>query len=150
MTEPAELTTASHWVATREEVQAVGAPSGWTRRVATVTEVFFARDGAAPPPDRVRWTSERVRAFCDRVGGKAVFAFRLSLFAVTWVAPLLSLRLPTLGRHSLEERASIIDRFEHSPFGMSIFAVKAFLCMHYFEHPDVAREIGFTEVSDDG
>ena len=148
MTEPAQLTTASHWVATRDEVDSIPKPSGWTRRVASIAEVFFAEDGEAPPEDRIWWTSERVRDFCDRVGGKAVFAFRLSLFAVTWIAPLLSLRLPIIGRHSLADRMSIIDRFERSPFGMSIFALKAFLCMHYFEHPDVAREIGFTETTD--
>lgn len=144
------MSDSSHWFATPNEVEAMPEPSGWTRSAAAVTEVLFVRGGQPPEPERVRWTAARLRDFCDRVGGKAVFGFRLALFAVTWIAPLVSLKFPTLGRHDLATRAHIIERFERTPFGMSIFAVKAFLCMHYFEHPDVVADVRFTseEVDD--
>lgn len=133
----------NRWLAPRSEIEVARELTGWRRNAAAVAEAFFTTDGTPPPAERVQWTALRLSDFCATVGGKAVFAFRLALFAVTWLAPVMSGKLPTLRRHDLQTRLQIIDRFERSPFGMAIFAVKAFLCMHYFEHPDVAEEIRF-------
>jgi hypothetical protein len=129
-----------HWIAKPE---AAPEPSGWTRHLAALAEVIFAGDSGAPPASRIAWTVEQVRQFCREVGGKSVLVFRLALFGVSWVAPLLSGAIPPLRRHGIKRRETIVHRFEASIFGLSIFAVKAFLCMHYFEHPDVADEVNF-------
>jgi len=101
-------------------------------------------DHSGPPEDaRLNWLCARVDEFVSEVGGKGALAFRLSLFATSWLAPLWSFRLPRLRRTPFEERVKILDRWERSPFGMSLFAIKAFATMHYFEHPDVAAEVSF-------
>jgi hypothetical protein len=136
MTSPPE-----YWVA--RDVDDAPEPSGWTRNLAAVAEVVFADADGPPPPDRIAWTVQQVRSFCERVGGKAVLVFRLALFAITWIAPLFTLSLPPLRRHDIGRRQKIVHRFENSIFGLTIFAAKAFLCMQYFEHPDVAEEVNF-------
>lgn len=77
------------------------------------------------------------------IGGRGMFVFGFGLWAVTWLAPLWSFRLPSLGRHEMAVRRAIVERWERSPFGMSIFAVKAILSILYFEHAGAAEELGF-------
>lgn len=72
-----------------------------------------------------------------------MFVFAFALFCLTWLAPLWSFSLPTLGSLSLEKRAHALERWERSPFGMTLFAVKAILCILWFEHPDAAAHMGF-------
>ena len=37
----------------------------------------------------------------------------------------------------------MLERFEKSGFAPALLAVKALLSVHYYEHPDAAREVGF-------
>ena len=69
--------------------------------------------------------------------------FRLALFAVTWLSPLLALRPPPLGLWSLPVRTRALERLERTPLSLALLAVKAMLSIPYYEHPDVAAEIGF-------
>jgi len=77
------------------------------------------------------------------VGGLGVFALRLGLFSLTWVAPLFVFSLPPLRRLSVEKRIVALERFERSPLGVLFYALKAMLCMMYFEHPEAAHEVKF-------
>ena len=36
----------------------------------------------------------------------------------------------------------ILDKVEHGPLSTALLAVKAVLCILYFEHPEAAKEIG--------
>ena len=59
------------------------------------------------------------------------------------VAPLLSRRFGTLASLSPTERVPALERFERSGLAPSLLAVKALLAVHYYEHPDAAREVGY-------
>ncbi len=72
-----------------------------------------------------------------------MLVFGFGLWAVTWLAPLWSFRIPSLGRHEVSARREIVEKWERSPFGMTIFAVKAILSILYFEHAGSAEELGF-------
>lgn len=72
-----------------------------------------------------------------------MFVFGLCVVVVTWLAPLWSLLPVPLGALGLERRTRVLERWEQSPFGMTLFAVKAVLSIVWCEHPDAAREMGF-------
>ncbi|MFT6397688.1 MAG: hypothetical protein ACJAYU_002443 [Bradymonadia bacterium] len=89
------------------------------------------------------WLEARLAEMRREVGGRGMFVFGFGLWAVSWLAPLWSFRTPSLGRHDLPARRAIVEKWERSPFGLTIFAVKAILCILYFEHPGAAEELGF-------
>ena len=61
---------------------------------------------------------------------------------VSLLAPFFIGRLATLGSLSVPERIRALTRLEER-FGEPLLAVKAMLCLLYYEHPDAAREVGF-------
>ena len=61
---------------------------------------------------------------------------------VSRLAPLFIGRVVTLGALSLPDRIRALTRLEER-FGEPLLAVKAMLCLVYYEHPDAAREVGF-------
>lgn len=79
----------------------------------------------------------------ERVGGMGLAAYRLSLFAFTWLAPLMIFRLPPFRRLTHEQQLRAMHRFENSLIAVALFALKAMLCMIYFEHPAAAAHMGF-------
>jgi hypothetical protein len=99
-------------------------------------------DGA-PPPDRLAWLRADADDFLSRAGAKSRVLLRLSLLAVSVLAPLSIGRIPPLARLSLADRSRAITKLEQGPFALPLLAVKAILCILYYEHPDAAREIGF-------
>ena len=133
----------AHWVDVTANEMTVPAPSGWTRALFSVAEAVFSTHDGAPPALRLQWLCVRVREFVDDVGGKAGFVFRFSLWAVNWIAPVWALSLPPFTSKSLERRLHMLEKWERSPFGLTLLAIKAFMSMQYFEHPDVADEVGF-------
>lgn len=116
---------------------------GWVRDLAGIAEVLFADDLGPPDQGRVRWVCEQTSDFASVVGGKAGFVFRVGVAATSWIAPLLILRAPPLRRLQPRDRLRALQRYEASPLGLSLFAVKVFLGISWFEHPDVAREVRF-------
>lgn len=116
---------------------------GWTRDLGAVCEVLFATHDGAPSADRVRWVCAQTREFADAAGGKANLAFRASLLAVTWIAPLTIAKAPPLRRLRLKDRVRALKRYERSPLGLTVFALKAFTTISWFEHPESAREANF-------
>ena len=136
-------TTPPHWVANDWSDESLQPVKGWGRHVVAVCEALFATDDGPPPAERVQWVWTQIHDFSTRVGGMGVLAFRMSLFLLTWVAPLTIRALPPLRRLPVHKRIEALEQFERSAVGMSFYALKAMLCMMYFEHPDAAREIGF-------
>lgn len=129
----------SHWVARPEAVHPTARPTA----VRAVAGVLFATPEGPPSDEALAWLDAQVQRHRRDVGGRGMFVFAFALFSLTWLAPLWSFRLPTLGRLSLERRAHVLERWERSPFGMTLFAVKAILCILWFEHPDAAEHMGF-------
>jgi hypothetical protein len=118
-------------------------PTGWLRSLAAVAEAVFADDAGAPDRDRIHWVVDQTRQYAEDVGGKATVVFRLGLFATNWLAPLFVAKLPPMKRLDIGDRVRALESYEASPLGLSLFAVKLFLSISWFEHPDVAEEVGF-------
>lgn len=119
-----------------------------TVRVArAVAEAMFASEEGPPPADRLDWVTTELRGFLGH-SPDASRVFRICLFLVTTLGPLLSLRIGFASR-PLEERTRLLERVEKSPLSTALLGLKAVLCMLYFEHPDAARSIG-APVGDEG
>lgn len=122
-------------------------PSG-KRALRAVIEAVFARAGAngevtPPPEERVAWVTAEVDDFLARASGRSYFIVTLSLLVVSLLAPLLSRRFTSLASLSPTERVHVLERFEKSGLAPALLAVKALLAVHYYEHPDAAREVGY-------
>lgn len=121
----------------------------WAERATrAVVEAVFARRGDTgelepPPSDRVAWVCGEIDDFLARSSGRSYALVLLSLFAVSVVAPLFVRRLGTLASLATRDRVHALERFEASSFAPALLAVKALVCVHYYEHPEAAREVGF-------
>jgi hypothetical protein len=111
-------------------------------RARSVAEALFLTEQGPPPADRLDWLELEVEDFLARAGTRSRFIVSLALFAVVFLAPLLSGRLISFSRLGVEERANALARLEDT-FGAPVLAVKAMLCVIYYEHPDAARFVGF-------
>jgi hypothetical protein len=131
------------WVDQSAKERPAPVPTGWKRALAAVAEAVFADEDGAPDRQRIYWVVDQTRQYAEDVGGKATLVFRLGLFATNWVAPLFAGKLPPMRRLSVADRVRALESYEASPLGLSLFAVKVFLSIPWFEHPDVAREVGF-------
>jgi hypothetical protein len=123
----------------------------WERALRAVVEAIFARGGQGdesdeivpPPADRIDWVCREVDDFLARVTVRSRVLVLLSLFAVSVLGPLFARRFGTLGSIALTDRVHALERFERSMFAPALLAVKALASVHYYEHPDAAREVGF-------
>lgn len=123
--------------------------SPWAKRaMRALVEAIFARRGEGedlmpPPAKRVDWVVGEMDDFLARVTGRSHAVVLLSLFVVSVVAPLFVRRLGTLASLPLEGRVEALHRLEESGLSPTLLAVKALASVHYYEHPDAAREVGF-------
>jgi hypothetical protein len=131
----------------RPRERAVGLSPWAERAMRAIIEAVFARagdDGVAPPPeDRVAWVCREIDDFLSRVSARSYVVVLLSLVAVSLIAPLFAKRLGTLASLPLADRVRALERFEASGLSPALLAVKALASVHYYEHPDAAREVGF-------
>ena len=112
------------------------------RSLRAFAEALFSTDAGPPPAERLDWLIGQMREYLHRAGPGARLIFGLALFAVTWFSPLFIWRLPTLRSLEVPERIKALTRMEESFASAPVLAVKAFLCVVYYEHPDVQREVG--------
>lgn len=125
----------------------------WSERsVRAVIEAMFARAGKGegegaevvpPPAERVEWVTREIDDFLSRASGRSYAIVLLSLVVVSVVAPLFLRRFGSLASLSPGERVRALERFERSGLAPALLAVKALVSVHYYEHPDAAREVGF-------
>jgi hypothetical protein len=108
-----------------------------------IAEAVFSTEKGPPPGERLDWVIAELDDLLARAGGKSRFVFRLSLIAVSILAPLLLFTFVPLRSMPLERRTHALEKLERNRLGLSLLAVKALLCVVYYEHPDAAREIGF-------
>ncbi len=117
-----------------------GAAKGTARALA---EALFTTSEGPPPAERLDWLIEDIDDFMALTGTRGKLVFRLCLFAVSLIAPLLIFRFLPYRFLSSESRSRGLERMERSPFGLAVFGAKAILCIVYYEHPDAARMIGY-------
>jgi hypothetical protein len=112
------------------------------RRARAIAEAVFLQANGPAPSERLDWLALELEDFLARSGAQTRVVFRLSLFVVGLLAPLSIGRFRSLASLPLHERARALSSLEDR-FGPPILAVKALLCVLYYEHPDAAREVGF-------
>jgi hypothetical protein len=118
------------------------APSGATLRVArAIAEAVFARDGHAPPEERLSWLDAELEDFLARAGAQSRLMLTFSLWLVAVAAPLSFRRWARLEALPLGDRVQALAALERA-LPEPLLAVKALLCLIYYEHPDAAREVG--------
>lgn len=108
-----------------------------------IGEAVFMTSAGAPPPERLAWLGSELEDFLARAGARTRWLLWLAALAVSVLAPLAAGRMPPIGRLALRERARALSLLERSRLGAPVLAVKALLCVLYYEHPDAARQIGF-------
>lgn len=125
----------------------VGLGPSQQRALRALMEAVFARsagDEVVPPPEpRIAWVCAEIDDFLARVTIRSRLVVLLSLFAVSVIAPLLARRFGGLASLALTDRIHALELFERSPLAPALLAVKALVAIHYYEHPDAAREVGF-------
>lgn len=143
MTLPTPTTLPAYWVDQTPDAHAAPLTAGWHRDLHALASVLFATDAGLPPQARLNWTVRQIDDILGTIRGRGAFVYRLSVAVVSWLAPLLVFRFPTFRRLSQDQRILALERFEKSPLGLMLFAIKALLCITYYEHPDAAKDIGF-------
>jgi hypothetical protein len=117
-------------------------PSRATLRVArAIAEAVFARDGHAPPQERLSWLDGELEDFLARAGTRSRVMLTFSFWLVAVAAPLSFGRWARLEALQLAERIRALAALERA-LPEPLLAVKALLCLIYYEHPDAAREVG--------
>jgi hypothetical protein len=117
------------------------------RRSRVIAEAVFATEGGPPPPERLDWLALDLEDYFARSGVLTRFIFGLAVLGVWVLAPLVVLRLTSLARMPLGERTFALTSLESGRFAGPLLAVKALLCVIYYEHPDAAEAIGFDGLS---
>ena len=109
-------------------------PKHVERAARAVAEALFSTEAGAPDAERLDWVAHDLMDFMARSAGRARLILRLALFALTFVAPLFVFMPVPLTWLSRERRVRALERMESSPLGPAALAVKAILCMLWFEH----------------
>jgi len=122
---------------------AMPSPVVSTPALTAFAEALFATQDGPPPPGEVDWVVAEFQDHLHHAGFGPRLLFRLALFAVSFLAPLFVFAFPTLRRLPVPRRVEAIHKMEASPIGPAVLALKAFLCLHYFEHPDVQARCGY-------
>ncbi|HEY2513290.1 MAG TPA: hypothetical protein VGI39_20620 [Polyangiaceae bacterium] len=113
--------------------------------VRALAEALFSTEEGPPPRERLDWLTREYDDFLGRAGARARLLLGLSLLVVSVLAPFFGRRSALTLRHlSLPDRIAALEHLERSVFAMPLLGVKAILSFLYYEHPDAAREIGFT------
>lgn len=113
-------------------------------RARALAEALFARADGPPPSSRLDWLEWQVEDFLARSGTQSRLFFSFLLWLSSWLAPVFVLRFRGLGALSVPERTRALAALERR-FGEPLLAVKAILCLIYYEHPDAARSVGFDD-----
>ncbi len=114
----------------------------WQRTLLAVAEALFESDAGPAAPARVRWVVDDIDHFLLSVGGRSRLVIRAAIEVVTRLGPLAVGSLSPFDTLSLERRRQALARIEKSPAGLTIFALKTLLSLHWFEHPETVRELG--------
>jgi hypothetical protein len=106
-----------------------------------IAEAAFSTEEGAPPADRIEWLRREYVDLMSRASGRGRFYFGAGALVVALAAPLMIGKLRSFRRLSLPDRIAALRRFEAHALGAILIALRAILCLLWYEHPDVAREI---------
>jgi len=138
-----------HWLVPRADLaryeNATPRRAGIDRMVWAIAEAMFCTDEGPPDAPRLAWLCDDLRDFLHHAGPRARWTVVLALICTFWLSPLLLGHAPPLDRLPPRERAKALDGFEHGSLltSAAMLAIKALLCILYFEHPDTAARVGF-------
>ena len=104
-------------------------------------EALFSTADGPPPASRMDWLMKEMDDYLSVAGTLGKLSFVLSVYVVSVLAPLFAFHFPMLRSLSLEERVESLTRMEESFLAAPVLAVKAFMSVVYYEHPDVQREV---------
>jgi len=105
-------------------------------------EALFSNQDAPPASERLDWAMDEYADFMARTTARGRLLFWAAATAISLFAPLMIGKLPPYRQHTLPTRVRALRAFEASPLGGILIALRAILCMIYYEHPDAAREVG--------
>lgn len=108
-----------------------------------ICEALFASEAGPPPRARLDWLADEAEDFLQEAGRRATRSIKLLIALVACLAPWLAMRPTALRSMPLELRVRVLDRMERGLAGALVVALKASFCVVYYEHPDVAAEVGF-------
>ncbi|MHB8418247.1 MAG: hypothetical protein ACYDCL_09235 [Myxococcales bacterium] len=109
-----------------------------------LAEALFCGPEGPPPAERLDWLSGEAMDVFRRADGGIRFVLRLAMLAVSLIAPLYLGRLTLMRRLPLELRIRALGRLERGWAAAPLLLLKVILCLMYYEHPDVEREVGVT------
>ncbi len=100
--------------------------------------------GSGVPEAQLDWAMTEMRQFAARAGGLTRLAVWGCLLFIQLLAPLLVLgKFKRFTSLPLPERTELLHLMESGRFVLLIVPVKAIVCMHYFEHPEVLAATGY-------
>lgn len=107
-------------------------------------EAVFSTHNGPPPPHLLDHTVTNFDISISHSGFRSRLVFGFALMAMNVIAPLLIRRLPGLHRLNLNDRVRALTKMEESPvLAAPVLAVKAIICICYYEHPDAQAVVGF-------
>ncbi|HNI60895.1 MAG TPA: hypothetical protein PKW11_13190 [Pseudomonadota bacterium] len=113
------------------------------RAIRLFAETLFSDLNGPPPPDRLAQLAEDATALVAATTQRARLLFQLCLFGVLWAAPLFVWRRPGLSRLPLAGRVAALESMESHPLGAAlVLAIKAVLCVLWYEQPENHAAIG--------
>lgn len=109
-----------------------------------VAEALFLDESGAPPPaTELDWIEHELVDFTRSAGASAHLLLSCCLLAVRLLVPVFARTPRGLAGLDVNRRREALERMEESGASLPLLAVKAILCMVFYEHPDVAARIGF-------
>ncbi len=112
------------------------------QRARVVAEAMFLEEGRPVPASRLDWVSDDFVDFLEQAGPRAELIVGGALVVATWLAPLSIGKRPPLSRLAVEERCRALEALEKTPAGLPLLALKAVLCLLYYEDERARAEIG--------
>lgn len=109
----------------------------------SVAEALFSTSAGAPPAERIAWLRGELKDFMGRGTFTGRTLFTVAALVISLVAPLRVGSLPPFRRMPLGKRVQALALFEASKLSPLLIAVRAILCLLYYEHPDSVHALGF-------
>lgn len=107
-------------------------------------EALFSTAEGPPPATRLDWLMREMEDYLAVAGTLGKFSFLAALYAVSFLAPFFGRHLPMLHSLSVGDRVVSLTKMEESFLAAPVLAVKAFMSVVYYEHPDVQIEVRHT------
>lgn len=116
--------------------------SGALETLMAVGEALFSKGGAPPPEERMDFLRREVTDSMARGGPMLRLQITLAALVVSVIAPLCVGRIGRARGLPLALRVEALSKMERARAAPMLIAIRALLCLLYYEHPDAAAEAG--------